>query len=143
MDEPAPEETSARSVPDEIPSDCLIYRMVKVRDIKDDGTPSSSAFSDNPRDIAGAEHYMSVYAHDELVANGWSVQKLAEQWGPEYRPYALTAGELRAKGERLWRAPMGEVPGHAACKRSDDGKRTGGQKRELARRSRPVELTDR
>lgn len=128
-------------IPEDVPDDCMLYRMVRVRDIQSDGVPMSSCFSDSPRDSPDPEDYMSLYAHDELVAAGWTVQKLSESWGPAYRVYALTAERLRSCGERVWRAPMGDIPGHCGCKRNNNGRRTGGQKRTLARVVRYVDLS--
>lgn len=114
--------------------------MVKVNEIKESGEPISSCFCDNPRDKDGSENYMSVYVHDCLVANNWTPQKLYEFWGVQYRVFCFTAEYLRSKGERLWRAPMGAIPGHSGCKRIDDSKRSVGQKRELARKASLVKL---
>lgn len=133
-------ENELDGIPLEIPDDCLIYRMVKARDIKATGEPISSCFCDNPNDAHGNANYMSVYARDGLLGNGWTLQKLYEWWGSQYRVFCFTAGSLMAKNENLWRAPMDEIPGHCACKRNDQRKRSLGQKRELARMAKLVEL---
>jgi hypothetical protein len=119
-------------IPDEIPPDCMVYRVAKKRDIKPNGTPQSDCFSDKEADD-GSSYYMSVYFSDEMQPAGKSVKDLQQEWGSEYTVLAFSAAELRDQGERLWRDSNDEFPGHGACKRADDAERTRGQKRKLAK----------
>ncbi len=122
-------------IPDEVPPDCTVYRLAKNSDIKPDGTPQSDCFSDKAAGD-GSAYYMSVYFSDEMQAAGESVLDLQQKWGPEYTVLAFRAADLREQGERLWRDPRGEFPGHGACKRADGAERSRGQKRKLARIAR-------
>ncbi len=60
-------------VPDEVPDDCIVYRVINRQDVKSNGTPGSGSFSDmaNPD---GSHYYMSVYLEDEMRAAGKSVE---------------------------------------------------------------------
>ena len=131
----------AVEIPDEIPPDCTVYRPIPKENIKPNGTPMSSCFSDKAAED-GSSYYMSVYFSDEMERAGKSVLDLQQAWGSKYIVLAFSAGELREQGERLWRDSMGEFPGHGACKRADGAERTQGQKRNLAKIARiPPELT--
>jgi hypothetical protein len=125
----------AAEIPEEIPPDCMVYRLAKKSDIKPDGTPNSSCFSDMAAED-GSSDYMSVYFSDEIQAAGKSVSDLQQAWGPKYTVLAFRAADLREQGEQLWRDPIDEFPGHGACKRADGAKRTLGQKRNLAKIAR-------
>jgi hypothetical protein len=122
-------------VPDEIPPDCTVYRLAKKEDIKPDGTPKSSCFSDKAEED-GSANYMSVYFSDEIQAAGKSVLDLQEAWGSKYTVLAFRAEDLREEGERLWRDAIDQFPGHGACKRADGANRTLRQKRNLAKIAR-------
>jgi hypothetical protein len=76
---------------------------------------------------------MSVYFADQMSAAGKTLGDLQEHWGDGYQIYAFTARELVESGERLWRDPDNDFPGHGACKRAEGSKRTLSQKRALAR----------
>jgi hypothetical protein len=125
----------AVEIPDEIPPDCMVYRLVPKDKIKPDGTPQSNCFSDKAAED-GSSYYMSVYFSDEMQLAGKSVSDLQQAWGPKYTALAFSAEELRKQGERLWRDSRGEFPGHGACKRADGAERTQGQKRNLAKIAR-------
>jgi hypothetical protein len=125
----------AAEIPDEIPSDCTVYRLAKKEDIKLDGTPKSSCFSDKAEED-GSSNYMSVFFSDEIQAAGKSVLDLQQAWGSKYTVLAFRAAVLREQGERLWRDPIDEFPGHGACKRADGANRTLPQKRNLAKIAR-------
>jgi hypothetical protein len=114
-------------IPDDVPPDCMVYRLAKKSDIKPDGTPQSNCFSDKAAED-GSSYYMSVYFSDEMVLEGKSVSDLRQEWGSEYTVLAFGAEDLRKQGERLWRDPKGTFPGHGACKRADDSERTQGQR---------------
>lgn len=118
--------------PDDVPPDCTVYRVAKKAYIKPDGTPQSDCFADKGLED-GSSYYMSVYFSDEMDLAGKSVLDLQANWGDDYTVLAFSAGDLRAQGERLWRDPNEEFPGHGACKRADDAERTRGQKRKLAK----------
>lgn len=124
-------------MPEEVPLDCVVYRAVKVRDIKEDGTPKSGSFADLADDD-GSHDYMSVYFADQMAAAGKSLEDLQSKWGEDYAIFAFTAAELVSSGEHLWRDPNDEFPGHGACKRVGNSKRTLAQKRGLARQARPA-----
>jgi hypothetical protein len=87
----------------------------------------------------GSKDYMSIYLADGMQANGKSLADLQDHWGPGYKIVEFTAVELRAAGEEVWRDDDENFPGHGACKRADGSKRTAGQKKALARLSRPAE----
>lgn len=123
-----------------VADDCVVYRVVKREDVKSDGTPGSGSFSDKA-DEDGSHYYMSVYFEDEMRAVGKNVHDLQNHWnsdGDRYTVYQFTTAELRARGEKLWRDPNDEFPGHGACKRRDDSERTRGQKRNLAKIAKPA-----
>lgn len=122
----------------QIPPDCVVYRAVKLIDLKPDGAPQSGCFSDLA-DADGSKDYMSVYFADEMAANEVSVKDLAAHWGERYAIVEFTAADLAAEGEAVWRDPDGEFPGHGACKRADGSKRTVGQKRRIAKLARRSE----
>ena len=122
-------------IPDDIPPDCTVYRLAKKEDIKPDGTPKSSCFSDKAEED-GSSNYMSVYFSDEIQAAGKSVLDLQQTWGSKYTVLAFGATDLRDQGEQLWRDPIDEFPGHGACKRADGTNRTLRQKRNLAKIAR-------
>ncbi|WP_433801662.1 hypothetical protein [Actinomycetospora sp. CA-084318] len=117
-------------VPDEIPPDCIAYRMIEKINIKPDGTPNSDSFTD--MGPTSDTYYMSIYLRDQLLDEGWTVQGLKAEW-EGYEAFEITVGELREHGELVWRAPMGKIPGHAAVKRPQNAERTRGQKRKLAK----------
>ncbi len=122
-------------VPDDVPLDCTVYRVAKKVYVKPDGTPQSGCFADKAAED-GSSYYMSVYFSDEMAAVGKSVADLQKIWGEDYTVLEFGAGELLEQGERLWREPNNDFPGHGACKRSDYSERTRGQKRNLARIAR-------
>lgn len=122
-------------IPDEVPPDCTAYRLAKKSDIKPDGTPQSNCFSDKGADDSSS-CYMSVYFSDEMQEAGKSVSDLQKAWGPGYIVLAFSVADLREQGERLWRDPIDEFPGHGACKRADGAKRTASQERNLAKIAR-------
>lgn len=83
---------------------------------------------------------MSVYLEDEMRAAGETAQSLQDHWnkdGDHYTIVQFVARKLRREGEKIWRDPTDEFPGHGACKRSDDSERTRGQKRNLAKLAEP------
>jgi hypothetical protein len=125
----------AAEIPDEIPPDCTVYRLAKKCDIKPDGTPKSSCFSDKAAED-GSSNYMSVYFSNEMQAAGKSVLDLQQVWGSKYTVLAFRAADLRKQGEQLWRDPIDEFPGHGACKRADGANRNLRQKRNLAKIAR-------
>jgi hypothetical protein len=125
----------AAEIPDEIPQDCMVYRLAKRDDIKPDGTPKSSCFSDKAEED-GSSNYMSVFFSDEMQAAGKSVLELQQAWGSKYTVLAFRAAELREQGERLWRDPIDTFPGHGACKRANGANRSLPQKRNLAKMAR-------
>lgn len=118
-------------IPEDVPQDCIVYRVAKKAHIKPDGTPQSACFSDKGHDEDS--YYMSVYFSDEMELAGKTVTDLQRHWGDAYTVLALSAAELRDQGERIWRDPNDEFPGHGACKRADGSERTRGQKRCIAR----------
>lgn len=122
-------------VPDDVPQNCAVYRVVKKAYVKPDGTPQSDCFADKAAED-DSSYYMSVYFSDEMVATGKSAADLQKVWGDDYTVLEFNAGELREQGERLWRDSNNDFPGHDACKRSDYSERTRGQKRNLARIAR-------
>lgn len=127
-------------VPDEVPDDCIVYRVVMRQGVKPDGTPGSGSFSDKA-DEDGSHYYMSVHFEDEMRVAGKNVEDLKAHWnsnGDRYTVYQFTAGELRGEREKLWRDPNDEFPGHGACKRHDNSERTRGQKRNLAKIAKPA-----
>ena len=124
-------------IPDEVPPNCTVYRVAKKRDIKPDGTPQSDCFSDKGR-ADGSAYYMSVYFSDEMQLAGRSVSDLQKVWGSEYTVLEFRASDLQEQGERLWRDPTDEFPGHGACKRADGAERSRGQKRKLAKIAKVV-----
>jgi hypothetical protein len=112
-------------------------RVVKRSDVKETGKPGSGSFSDQAAED-GSKYYMSVYFEDAMADAGKTAADLEAHWnrdGDNYRVYQFSAKALRDAGEKLWRDPNDDFPGHGACKRHDDSERTRGQKRELARRS--------
>jgi hypothetical protein len=125
----------AAEIPDEIPQDCIVYRLAKRDDIKPDGTPKSSCFSDKAEED-GSSNYMSVFFSDEMQAAGKSVLELQQAWGSKYTVLAFRAADLREQGERLWRDPIDKFPGHGACKRANGANRRLPQKRNLAKMAR-------
>jgi hypothetical protein len=126
----------AAEIPDEIPPDCTVYRLAKNEDIKPDGTPKSSCFSDKAEED-GSSNYMSVFFSDEIQAAGKSVLDLQQAWGADkYTVLAFRAADLREQGERLWRDAIDEFPGHGACKRANGANRTLPRKRNLAKIAR-------
>ncbi|MGH3569455.1 MAG: hypothetical protein ACRDRH_26250 [Pseudonocardia sp.] len=130
----------ADGVSHDVPDDCVVYRVVKREDVKGDGTPGSGSFSDKAGED-GSHYYMSVYFEDEMRAAGKNVNDLQNHWNSDndrYIVYQFAAAELRVKGEKLWREPNDEFPGHGACKRCDDSERTRGQKRSLAKLAKPA-----
>lgn len=118
-------------IPEGVPQNCIVYRVAKKEYIKPDGTPQSACFSDKGHDEDS--YYMSVYFSDEMELAGKTVTDLQRHWGDAYTVLALSAAELRDQGERIWRDPNDEFPGHGACKRADGSERTRGQKRYIAR----------
>ena len=118
-------------IPKGVPQDCIVYRVAKKAYIKPDGTPQSDCFSDKGHDEDS--YYMSVYFSDEMESAGKTVTDLQQHWGDAYTVLALSSAELRDQGERIWRDPNNEFPGHGACKRADGSERTRGQKRCIAR----------
>lgn len=120
-----------RNVPDEVPQDCTVYRVAKKSYIKPDGSPQSDCFSD--KGTSDETYYMSVYFSDEMESAGKTVDDLQKIWGDDYTVLAFSAADLRDQGERVWRHPNGQFPGHGACKRADGSERTRSQKRKLAK----------
>ncbi len=123
--------------PDEIPPDCIVYRAIRVVDIKEDRTPKSCAFTDLA-DADGSKDYMSVNFSDEMAAAGKTLEDLKKHWGDRYEIFQFAAQDLVTNGERLWRDPDDDFVGHGACKRNDNGKRSLAQKRTLARLAKPA-----
>jgi hypothetical protein len=119
-------------IPDDVPPDCTVYRLAKKSDIKPDGTPQSSCFSDKRQKTV----HPTTCRCTSLTRWYWQAspyQIYGRNWGSEYTVLAFGAEDLRKQGERLWRDPKGTFPGHGACKRADDSERTQGQKRNLAK----------
>ena len=116
-------------VPDEVPDDCIVYRMVRRDELKPNGQYNSPNFTDK-------EGYMSVNFEDEMRAAGKTADDLEEHWGPAYEAVSFIAGDLRKMGEKVWRVPVEDFPGHGGVKRADDSKRTVSQKRDLAKEAK-------
>lgn len=124
---------------DEILDECIVYRVVKKADVKHNSRAQSGCFSDKAAED-GSSDYMSVYFADQMNAAGLSAADLQARWGVEkYTVVQLTAKEMRAQGERLWRDKNDEFVGHGASKRADGTKRTVSQKRGLANAADIVE----
>jgi hypothetical protein len=116
----------ANEVPDEVPADCVVYRMVRRAELKDNGEFQSPNFTDKG-------DYMSVYFEDGMRAEGKTVEDLEKHWGENYEAVAFKASELRRSGEAVWRDANDEFPGHGAVKRQDSSRRSTKQKHDLAK----------
>lgn len=126
---------------DPVPDDCVVYRILKdPDDIKETGEVKTTAFSNSSPQEGESEEdtYMSVFLADEMKAAGKTVDDLLAWWpkGP-VKVAPFTAGELRALGEEVSRHPIEDFPGHGGVRRSDRKRRSGGQKKNLARRAKP------
>ncbi|MGH9564382.1 MAG: hypothetical protein ACRD4I_00220, partial [Candidatus Angelobacter sp.] len=60
---------------------------------------------------------MSVFFKDEMDAVGKDVQALLKWWNRRAAVFEFTVGELRMKGEEVWREPISDFPGHGAVRR--------------------------
>lgn len=124
---------------EQISDDCEVYRIVYYPDdIKEDGQPKSSAFANSsPREGESLEDcYMSVFLEDEMSAAGTTPEQLLKWWGKPARLFKFTVSQLKSYGEEVFRAPIDEFPGHGGVRRSDRSRRSGGQKKKLAREAK-------
>ncbi|MFG1643802.1 hypothetical protein ACGFMK_26215 [Amycolatopsis sp. NPDC049252] len=119
--------------PKEVPDDCRVFRVVHrdwVKEVDGEERPSSQAFQ-NHRD----DGLMSVYVEEDWEDTDLAVENLIKRWGEDYRVCWLRAGDIRELGEKVYRAPNDEFPGHGAVEHPGSRNRPQGVKSRMAKKA--------
>jgi hypothetical protein len=127
---------AAKDLTGPVPPECVVYRILNdPQHVKETGEAKSSGFSNSsPQDGETEEDtYMSVFLSDAMAAAGKDVNDLLAWWEKPAKVFWLSAKDLTHRGESVFREPIPEFPGHGGVRRADRGRRSGGQKKELAR----------
>ena len=130
-----------------IPDDEVVYRMILVSNTKWTETGAAeragtNAFQDRPEadleDLGVQAVAVSVHLDSEMRARGVTAEDLVERWGEKYGVASILAGEARSLGQGIVRWPTLNDPEHGMIFVKTGPKKTGGQSKQLAKRSKIV-----
>ena len=130
-----------------IPDDEVLYRMILFSNTKwtESGVAEragTNAFQDRPEadleELGVPAVAVSVHLESVMRQRGITANDLVQRWGEKYGVASILAGEARTLGQGIVRSPTPDAPEHGMIFAKVGPKKTGGQSKQLAKRSKVV-----